>query len=215
MRPILFISSWLLAMIAFAQDPEEDTVQTTRTVIPSIYVDYGKLLSIPFPEETKIEGGFELLFWNKVPLIVEAGSAKLSPEQAFSNGTYESNGFYYRIGTGIYSQFQLKNKLGLTVRYGSSSFDESRRITVESPSGLQNSLIESVESANLTANWYEVVIYSDRRLNDLFSIGLNVRLRILQNYDQQSPIDVYAIPGYGRSFDKSIPAANLFLKVSF
>ena len=146
---------------------------------------------------------------------MEVGSATLNPNQAFSNGTYESSGIYYRIGTGFYSQFTPDNKLGLTFRYGSSTFDESARITIESSSGTQGTIIESFARENLSATWFEAVIYSDRKINNLLTVGINIRLRILNSYDQQSPVDVYAIPGYGRSFDKSIPAANLFLKVSF
>lgn len=202
-------------MFASAQQ-EVDTTSFRRTLIPSIYIDYGKLLTLPSSQETKYEGGIELLFLEKYPLILEAGSATLNPDQAFANGTYESTGVYYRVGTGFYSQFKPKNKLGLTFRYGASMFDESGRTISESPSGTQEADIRRLDrGGSLSASWFEAVIYSDRTINDLLSIGINIRLRVLIDYDEQSPVDVYAIPGYGRSFDNSIPAANLFLKVSF
>ncbi|MEM9339152.1 MAG: DUF6048 family protein [Bacteroidota bacterium] len=201
---------------ATVDQPEEDSIQVSKRVLtPSIYIDYGKLLTIPSSQETKYEGGIELLFLEQFPLIIEAGMATLNPDQAFANGMYESTGMYYRVGTGYYSQFQPKNKLGVTLRYGTSTFDESSRINIISTSGVQDVAFPPIERESLTASWFEAVIYSDRKLSDLFAIGLNLRLRVLIDYDEQSPVDVYAIPGYGRSFDNSIPAANLFLKVSF
>ena len=186
-----------------------------RTITPSFYLDYGKLFTIPMDFETKYEGGLELLFRDKFPLILVIGQANLKPEGAYSNGTYESEGFYYRVGAGFVSQWKPKNKIGISLRYASSVFTERGRIFIESPSGSQNDFVQNINREDLKANWYEVVVYSDRKLSDLFSIGLNLHLRILGNYDEQKGVDVYAIPGYGRSFDKTIPAANLFLKVSF
>jgi hypothetical protein len=212
---LLFIFSLILSVACFAQTDEADSVVYRRTLTPSLYLDYGKLFTIPVDFETKYEGGLELLFLEKFPLIVEVGQATLTPEGAYSNGTYQSEGFYYRVGAGYYSQFKPKNKIGLTVRYASSSFTENGRVFIESPSGSQGDFVQSIKRENLKASWYEVVVYSDRKLTGLFSIGMNLRLRILASYDEQSPVEVYSIPGYGRSFDKTIPAANFFLKVSF
>ncbi|MEQ8627786.1 DUF6048 family protein [Ekhidna sp.] len=212
---LLFIFSLLLSAYCFAQTDEADSIVYRRTLTPSIYLDYGKLLTIPTNFETKYEGGIELLFIEKFPLIIEAGQATLTPEGAYSNGTYESEGFYYRIGAGYVSQFIPKNKIGISFRYASSTFNENGRIFIESPSGAQDDFVQSIKREDLTATWYELVVYSDRQINDLFSIGLNLRLRVLSSYDEQAPIDVYAIPGYGRSFEDSVPAANFFLKVSF
>ncbi|MEP1032123.1 DUF6048 family protein [Ekhidna sp.] len=211
---LLFIFSLILSASCFAQT-EADSVVFKRTISPSLYLDYGKLVTIPSNFETKYEGGIELLFLEKFPLIVEVGQATLSPEGAYSNGTYESRGFYYRIGAGYYSQFLAKSKIGLTLRYASSTFSEDGRIFIESPSGTQGNFVQNLVREDLKATWYEVVVYSDQKLSDLFTIGLNIRLRVLANYDEQSPVDVYAIPGYGRAFDKSIPAANFFLKLTF
>ncbi|WP_420319270.1 DUF6048 family protein [Ekhidna sp.] len=215
-RYLLFISSLIiLSGYCLGQSDETDSTMYTRTLVPSLYLDYGKILTIPVSFETKYEGGLELLFLEKFPLIVEIGQATLSPEGAYANGTYESEGVYYRIGAGIVNQFKPKNKIGFSLRYASSSFNESGRIFIESPSGAQENYVQNIKRENLTATWFEAVLYSDRKLSDLFSIGLNLRLRVLANYDEQEEIDVFAIPGYGRTFDKTIPAANLFLKVSF
>lgn len=213
-RRLLFIFSLALSFYCMSQEQDTAAIEIKRTVAPSLYLDYGKLFTIPFNFETKYEGGLELLFMEKFPLIAEVGQATLSPEGAYSNGTYESEGYYYRIGTGYYSQFLTKSKIGLTFRYASATFSEDGRIFIESPTGTQNNFVQNIVREDLKATWYEVVLYSDQRLSDLFTIGVNIRLRYLADYDDQSPVDVYAIPGYGRAFDKTIPAVNFFLKVT-
>lgn len=186
-----------------------------RFLTPSIYIDYGKMLTLISNFETKYEGGIELLINEQFPICLEVGLATITPESAFSNGDYESSGMYYRIGAGYVSQWNPKNKLGIGFRYGSSVFDESARIQLESPTGIQEPEIITVEEKDQSASWGEIVVYSDRKLNNFLSIGLNLRLKILAQYSPNEPIDVYAIPGYGRSFEKTNPGANLFFKISF
>lgn len=197
-------------------ESEEDTsTYVARAIIPSIYIDYGKLLAIPLDIETKYEVGVEILFKEKIPLIFEAGAATLNPTKVYSNGSYESSGNYFRIGTGIYSQFVPKNKLGFTVRYAISSFDESASLDTENTINIPRTLTAAYSRSGINASWMEFVLYSDTKINNLLSLGMNLRFRYLLDYDLQSPDDVYSIPGYGRSFDQSMVAANLFLKVSF
>lgn len=214
---LLFIFSLLYASMSLAQTETTDStqVQTVRTVIPSLYIDITKLITIPTTFETKYEGGLELLFQEKFPLILEVGKATLTPEGAYANGTYESDGMYYRLGAGYVGALNPKNKIGISARYAIASFNETGRISIKSPTSSQKDVNQDISYPNLKANWYEVVVYSDKKLSELFSIGLNLRLRILGSYDKQEPVDVYAIPGYGRSFDKTTPAANFFLKVNF
>ncbi|WP_462249102.1 DUF6048 family protein [Ekhidna sp.] len=215
-RHLLFTFSLaLLAGTCFAQSNAADSIVVKRTVIPSLYIDYGKLLTIPSNIETKYEGGIELLFLEKFPLIIEAGQATLTPEGAYSNGTYESSGYYFRVGTGFMNQFTAKNKIGITARYARAIFKEEGRIFIESPSETQDTFVQNIDREDVNATWYEMVLYTDQKLSDMFSIGLNLRFRVLVEYDEFSPVDVYSIPGYGRSFDGTIPAANLFLKVNF
>ena len=212
---LLFIFSFFVPALCCGQGLAADTLAYKRKIVPSIYIDFGKLLTLPGKQETKYEGGIELLFLEKFPLIMEAGFAILNPDQAFSNGTYESRGTYFRVGTGFYSQFSPKNTIGFTLRYGSGLFRESALIQLKSASGAQGTTTIPITHAGLSASWFETVIYSDKKINKHMAIGLNIRLRVLIEYNEQRPIDVYSIPGYGRSFDKSIPAVNLFLKISF
>lgn len=197
-------------------NPEDTIKRKFLTIGP--YIDFGKLLTLPTDFETKYEGGLELRFFERYAIYAEAGSTTTSPKEAYTNGTYESTGTYYRLGAGYVGPFDPQHDIGISFRYGSSSFEESGRIFLESPSGSQEPLVRSIERKNLTAQWWEVVVYSDMQLfknSKLFWFGVNIRLRILQSYDEQEVPDVYSIPGYGRSFDKTIPAANFFLKLKF
>lgn len=220
MRRLFFISSIFLALNGWAQtDAVADTIQDAKRLLtPSIYLDYGKLLTIPSNIETKYEGGIELLLSERFPIIGEFGSGTLTPEGAYANGTYESTGTYFRIGAGYLSQHKPKNKIGISFRYARSTFDETGRISIESPSGAQSTLIRAIDRKGLQATWWEAVLYTDRYLlkdSELLSIGVIFRLRVLQSYDEQPEVDVYAIPGYGRALDTTVPVANFFLKVNF
>ncbi len=242
-RRLLFISSVFLLLTCYCQvvdsvglksdtipqmaidvspvEPEIDSTEielAKRLLVPSLYLDYGKLLTLPVDFETKYEGGIELLFLERFALIGEFGAMTLSPEGAYTNGIYDSDGTYYRIGVGYLGQLDNKHNIGISMRYGSSTFDENVRILVESPSGAQPEPSLIFDRSELSANWWELVLYTDQKLlrnSEIVWIGLNLRFRILQRYDSQEVIDVYAIPGYGRSFDKTIPAANFFIKVRF
>lgn len=245
MRRLLFIFSLLLGLCSVAQEVDslstdslivdqsivtdsilltedstqiaEDTIKIERkflTIGP--YIDISKLLTIPTEFETKYEAGLELRFSERFSIYGEMGSATTSPKDAYTNGTYESSGTYFRLGLGYVGRFDPKHDIGISFRYGSSTFSEEGRIFITSPSGAQDDPPLRIERSDLTAQWWELVLYSDMKLfenSDLFWFGLNLRLRILDSYDIQDAPDVYAIPGYGRTFDKVIPAVNFFLKV--
>ncbi|MEM6735814.1 MAG: DUF6048 family protein [Bacteroidota bacterium] len=187
-----------------------------RFIAPAFYLDIGKLMTIPLAIETKYEGGFELIFLERFPVGIEIGSATLAPNGAFSNGTYESTGTYYKVGTGYVDRYDARHDIGLTFRYAASAFDENGRIFIDSPSETQDSFIQDIDRTDLTAKWWEVGIYSDSQLlkgSELLRYGIFLQLRILRSYDAQEDIDVYAIPGYGRSFDKTVPSVNFFIKL--
>src|SRR5690606_34021939 len=133
---LLFISNLLLGITCFGQGETADTLMNVRMLTPSIYLDYGKLLTIPTEVETKYEGGIELLLLEKYPIIAEMGAATLSPKGAYSNGTYESKGTHYRFGAGYVSKLNPKNSISISFRYAMASFDEDGRIFIESTSGV-------------------------------------------------------------------------------
>jgi len=227
MRPLLYISSFLLMWQTFAQADsvavdslEEESV---RFIQPSFSFDYGKALVSAAGFEQKYEGAFSLLFFDNYYLTGEIGTGNLQPKNGIQNGKYQSEGNYYRIGGGYLKAINSTSKLGLGVRYAMSTFNDLGEYYVESRSGSQDDYSEQFERKNLEARWVEMVLTSESkvrlkksdpeaRINQLFSLGFHLRLRVISSYDRFSPIDVYSVPGYGRTVNNPNLALNLFLK---
>lgn len=184
-----------------------------RVFRPGLYVDYGKLLNSVSSDHTKLEGGFEIIFWERVQLIMEFGDWSLSPSEIIENGDYYSEGGYWRYGLGYIPYVDAESRVGIGVRYGTSMFSESGNYQFEPVSGLQGAFAESFQRDELSASWYELVFYSDQKLNKWLTIGLTARLRFLESRDEFEPIDVQIIPGYGSPAGKRVGAVNLFLKI--
>jgi hypothetical protein len=210
-------------MICLGQDA--DSIQRKKPVSIGINWDYGKTALVMSNFETKHEIGLELRFFEKIQLVVEAGRAELTPPNAFLNADYFSSGDYMRVGAGYFTKLDERNQIGLGLRYGVSTFQDEVTINIESRSGFNDSYLRNEIREDLNANWFEVVMTSERSMmlnkgnpdafiNKLFSIGFLFRFRVLLDYTSFEPVDVYAIPGYGRSFDRRMPALNLFLRVN-
>ncbi len=219
----IFSSLWSVFLLAQESAPDTTIIESVKFIRPSVYFDYGKLITKLIDYEDKLEGAASLLILEQYELIGEAGRATLAPEESFTNGNYSSTGSYYRFGAGYLGTFKSVFAIGMGVRYGVSRFSDRGFIEIEGESGIENSYNRKFERNNLEARWWEVVVTSEKKIqfnkeapgawyNDLLSIGFNLRMRFLVTYDQFSPIDVYSIPGYGKSIDKSTPVLNLFVK---
>lgn len=180
--------------------------------VVAISVDYGKLAGQLLNTESKYEFGGQVEFKDKIILIGEYGWSTLSPNGAYQNTEYESEGNYFRIGLGYKIDFKAKNNIYFSVRYAEADFRDMGTIDITSASGLYDDLLEPFVRDNLSARWFEVVMSSETKLWKGLYAGFHLRLRIMDEYDKQEPLDVYTIPGYGRTFDKTIPAVNLYLK---
>jgi hypothetical protein len=201
-----------LILLPFISNAQEDDSVVHRPIRPAIYLDYGKALSSAFPDNSRWEGGFELMFFNRVQGIVELGKWDVSPESVFSNGDYQMDGTYSRFGLGYVPYVDGQSRIGIGFRYATASFSDKGNYTILSTSAQQPDIVESFDRINLTATWMEVVVYSDKEINTWLTAGFNLRLRFMQSYDSFDTPDVQIIPGYGRAQDKRVPAFNLFLK---
>ena len=240
---LLFISllgAWFLQAQTDSTALVTDSVYTPTTsqeVTPdepqrflqlSLNLDYGKLIGQLPQFDEKYEAGASLLFFNQLLLTGEYGYGALTPESALINGSYSSEGTYFRLGGGYLRQISAQSKLGLSVLYASGQFSDRSTVITTSPSGVQPDFVETYQCncGQQTARWYELVLNSESRLilskenpeskiNELFGLGFYLRARFLTSYDRYalSPVDVYAIPGYGRTVNKPNLALNLFLKI--
>jgi hypothetical protein len=193
----------------------QDSLQRRAKLAPSLYFDYGKALAAFTEEETKIEGGLEVLFMDKWQAIAEYGTAQLEPRAAVENGSYLSEGSYFRLGVGFIPEVDKGTRLGIGLRYARAFFEDQGDYALVSPSGVQEDVFIPFARENLTAQWWEAVFYTDRSLTDWLDIGMLFRLRFMNTRDETDDVvGIYSIPGYGRAEDKSIPALNLFIKIS-
>lgn len=175
-------------------------------------MDYLKLASYATDFEKKNEGGVNLIFKEKIQIGLELGTGNIEPQNALKNVDYTVEGTYYRFGVDYIKQINPDSRLALGLRYGQSNFDDQGVIRLTSPSMLFDDFNDPFERMSLRADWLEVVLTTESRFIGNLYIGGTFRLRILNDYDEQTPIDVFTIPGYGRTFDNSIPVINLFLK---
>lgn len=197
-------------------EPRIDTV-APKVTYPffsdvSVVLDYGKILSIASDFESKGEIGLELGIKNRFFLSTEYGMSKLTPRKAYANANYESKGNYLRVGLGYRRMVSAKINMGFSFRYASAKFTDGGNIMIQSSSGLFDSVSEIFERKDVSANWYELVFNSESQLKKNLYAGLYFRIRFMDSYDKQTPLDIYTIPGYGRTFDKSVPVINLYLK---
>ena len=223
-RLLLAIISIVNVLVAEGQDT---TVYKQRVITPYIYWDYGKTATLWTSFEQKSELGAGLLLFQKIKLSGEYGTSNLNPRRAFENIDYEVKGSYYRMGLGYIGFLDPKNRIGLEVLYASSDFTDRGIIQYITDEGFNDSYQRVFERANLTANWTEFNLVSQRYitldkndqeawLNKLLAFGVKIRYRMLINATNVESIpDYYAIPGYGRANTSNIIALNLFLRASF
>lgn len=187
-----------------------DSLNIFRSGI-QFYVDYGKLLTYFSQYESKLEGGAGVVVLKRFLFNAEYGTAVLEPAETFKNvSEYKAEGDYYRLGLDYIFALNENNFLNLGARYAMCNYSDEGVFLIGSE--LWEEYQGAFGSNNLQATWGEIVMTSETRLSDRFFLGIKARLRLLIDSDERQDIPVYAIPGYGRYFDKSIPALNFHLK---
>ena len=211
---------------------EADTLITPKRIFSGISVtaDIGKLgLGQLVNYEDKQAFSAHLLFMEKIQLSAEYGRGTISPVEAFKNVVYQVEGDYMRFGIDYVTRLKTKNFLSLGLRRASGTYSDMGTITVFSASDLSEDYVRTFSRADQTANWWEIVISSETKLTDDFTgkedqmnilhklldnfyFGLHFRVRFALDYQVQEGVDTYTIPGYGRTFDNSVPAVSLYLR---
>lgn len=203
------------------ESPDTTATQTSKTRFSVLIgADYGKLVTTVVGLENKYEFNLGVQFANKLRLTADYGFGDLAPPNAIENGTYNSTGNYYRAGLDYIFTIGPKVYLSLGGMYASSSFKDEGTVLIESE--IWPSLKESFVREDFTANWVEFVLTTEATIvnknsgffNNLYW-GLKLRLRFLIERPQPVNFDVYAIPGYGRTWNDIVPAANLFIAYKF
>lgn len=205
---LLFILSINLTLAVNTAQAQTDS---TRLSGLEIAIDYGKLLTIATDFEAKAEISLGYRIKGRFIPQIQLGMAQLDPGTAFENGTYHSEGYYGTAGINYLLPIDATNSLYIGAQYGMSMYEDNYEYTIAS--AIWPDFTESVSRTDLSADWVAIVIGSEKklRIKGLY-LGGEFNLRILNSYDQFEPIDTYAIPGYGRTADSTVPAVNLYLK---
>jgi len=208
MRKLFFICSLIaLCATAFGQD----SLKYPRPATLFVSLDYGKLGTLPTEFETKLEAGVGFRIGRHLVPVLYAGISTLTPENAIVNGTYTSEGWYFRTGLEYVMFIDARNSFSVGLRYAQSNFDEEATYVIVSD--LFEDITDEVERSGLSARWAEFVIGSEMQLGDSrFYAGGYFTLRIMVDRDEFDPIDTRSIPGYGRTVDKTVPALQLYFK---
>ena len=187
-------------------------------------IDYGKLLTLWTKFESKLEGGLNIRFKERIVLASEFGYAELDPLKAYDNALYYTvRGPYARLGLDYYTSYDPKSFYYFGLRYGMSVFEDEGKFLIDSD--FWEDYGEEFGSTDITAAWWEIVVGTETYLNFLkkdpnspksrLLLGWKFRLRVLSDFENREEPTIYAIPGYGRTFDKTVPVLNLYVKYRF
>jgi len=227
----IYISSWLLltaiAMPGFLSAQETipaDTLESNENNIVisdtisrkkfisrlEFSIDYFKLISLAMPTELKYEGSFGLVTKFNIGIILEAGYGEKTPEDYIRNGEYKVYGNYARLGLNYHFPYLPGVFFIIGANYATSRYQDEATFSIES--SLWDDFNGSFERNNLEAQWTEITLGSESKWKSNFYFGFTFRLRVMISQDNFSLVEVYSIPGYGRTFMKSVPAINLYFK---
>lgn len=221
----LAVCADLIAQDETSPDVETAPVDTTSNGLSGdvkgkfgieLYLDYGKLATWFTDFEDKAEGGINIILFRRLAVLGEYGYAKLSPTEAYRNAEfYNSTGNYYRVGAGYIAQILPRTFYTVGLLYGSSSFEDEGKVFIND--NLWDDFEQEFGDTGLSANWIELFLQTETEMKKVRGLmfGLNLRLRFQLDFPSRAPVNIYAIPGYGRNFDKSIPVANLYVKYLF
>jgi len=200
------------AAVLEVRKQKKDTIKYPLLSGLAIYFDYPKLFSFFTEFENKAEVGLETQLFKHIILRTELGRSRIHPVNFYTNANYEVSGNYFRVGAAYTKQLGGTGRLFLGFNYGSSFFDDKGNIQIESPSELFSPFEERFRRTGLRGDWFELTFGTESHLGKNLYFGFIARLRKLNSYDSFEELDVLSVPGYGRTFDSSIPAINLYLK---
>lgn len=186
-----------------------------------IKIDYGKLLTLWTNFESKYEAGINIRFYERIVLNTEFGYAELDPLKAYDNALYYTiTGIYGRVGLDYYTTYTPGNFYFVGLRYGMSTFEDEGMFLLESE--FWPDYEEGFGSQDVNASWIEIVLGTETYLKvskqsktsgkSRFLLGWNARLRFLTDFENREEPKIYAIPGYGRTFNNVSAALNFNLK---
>jgi len=200
-------------------EQEADSVIVSKKIIEiGLAFDYLKLHTLALDESEKWEAALNVTFLDKYALIAAFGLAALSPEDAYENATYLSDGEYLRLGIDYQTYLNPSNLIMLGIRYSVAQYDEY--IDFRSTNPLFEAQTGNITRESLEASWLELVLTSEKvikrilkkEIKDFLAIGFKARLKGNLSNSQFNFVETKYIPGYGGTVNRLNPEINLYLK---
>ena len=103
-----------------------------------------------------------------------------------------------------------KSYLYIGAMYATTQFEDGGNVLIESQAW--EDINEDFSRTDLRADWFEIILITEQKLNEHLFLGSKLRFRKLLNFPDDYTFEVYYIPGYGRTYNNTIPAINLYIK---
>lgn len=236
LRFVFFISLFLgfSAPAAFAQEEEaeefseeyyyDDEEEAEEKALPpmserppimsvGLSVDYPKLATFAWSQQTKWEFGVEVLTkWGLMP-VAEYGFGSITPINRYQNANYRSEGNYWRAGMHYFIPYDRKSDFYFGVLYAQSRFSDAGTLQIAGGGAFPDLAYEFGRN-NLEATWLEFVFGSEALSYKSFYFGWSLRYRRMLNFENvpDEAIPVASIPGFGASNFRNLPVVTLFIK---
>ena len=212
-----YIISLIIFLAPFTGIAQDSLAVQPSKIAVSLYADIGKLGESLFENQTKWEFGVSILLFGNYNFVGEYGYGSLYPKSVINNGSYTSEGNYYRAGFEYVFTILPKTTLSTGAMYAHADFKDYGIVSIESE--LWDDINETFERDDLKADWVELIvnteapiIKAEKGFLSNFYWGVRFRLRILVSDISQPTYDIFGIPGYGKTYSTVVPAANLYLK---
>ena len=214
LKSIISLLVILTPCFGYAQD---SLAVKQNNIAMNISVDIGKIGESLLNKQTKWELGVSVLLSQKYQLVAEYGFGSLKPNSVINNGGYTSEGNYYRAGFEYLFTVSPKRYLSLGVMYAHADFNDSGSVKIISD--LWDDVDRTFARSDLSANWLEIILNTEAPIFKVeqgflanFYWGVRFRVRILTSDISQPDFDIFAIPGFGKTYSNVVPAANLYIK---
>jgi Domain of unknown function (DUF6048) len=144
-------------------------------------------------------------------LAVDFG--KWSRNDVLTNGNYQNDGTYWRVGSDV--NFMLKDKeknmFFMGIRYGHSTFNESLSYSfADSLPGIGSpvTISKSLHNSGVTAHWVELTTGLRVKIWGPFWMGYTARLKFAPVTKGAGELNPFDIPGYGLAEKKNYWGLN-------
>lgn len=177
-----------------------------------VSTDIIKPISFFTTDGGQYEIGAGIFFKKRIMLSGEYGFGSLHPRNAYENADYSAEGSYIKLGADFYGNVTPVDFIYFGLRYAQASFYDQYQYTIEG-NIWPDYTGPLVKRENQTANWYEVLVGSERGFKNLIYTGITIRAKVMGSFNQYESIPVNVIPGFGKAAYRVYPGVTAYIKI--